>query len=320
MDFKILSQIVENVLRTIENSAIASVRSLKEHTFPTRVTNFPKTQDIKGTVIVGNQKNVEKQLQEIKKPLPIILQAIKSIVFPKSFEVSNFPKYPEPIKSVEISNFPPPIQLKEIKISNQPTLELQNIKEQVGKVEKAVKGLKLDPTINVQAPKPERVIVPPAQVTLNEKEIDYDKLAKAIADEMPAEIDYKKLADAIGKKLSEGLVSIGGGGGAGRTPFRTEDGKHTQAIVGEGGFLKVDVRNGNMLTSFETNEVDKSTSPIVYNGLEDKDGNWCIQKIDKSAGPSVRFATAINNDTYTTFPTAWTNRADLDYGYFSAAF
>jgi hypothetical protein len=210
MEFRIVKDIVSSVINTIEQTAIASVRSIKAHVFSTKIINFPKTQEVKGTVVVGNQKNVEKQLQKIERPLPSILEAIKAIAFPKSFEVSNFPKYPEPPRSVEVSNFPPPLQLKEIRVSNQPTEELQGIQEQMGKVEKAVKALKLDPTINVQAPKPERVVVPPAQVTLNEKEIDYEKLSIAIADKMPEGIDYKKIADAIGKKLAEGLVSLGG--------------------------------------------------------------------------------------------------------------
>lgn len=218
MEFKIVQDIVANIISTVENTAIASVRSLKAHTFSTKVTNFPKTQEVKGTVVVGNQKNVEKQLQKIEKPLNPILEAIRSIRFPKSFEISNFPKpekYPEPPKSVEVSKLPPIQFPTTTEVSNQPTQELRDIRGQVEKVEKAVKGLKLNPSINVQAPKPERVLVPPAQVTVQEKEIDYDKLAQAVASQIPS-FDYRKLADAIGKKLAEGLVSVGGGGGSGR--------------------------------------------------------------------------------------------------------
>ena len=322
MEWKIVEQITKSILSTIENSAIASVRSVKEHVFPVSVVNFPKTQDVKGTVVVGNQKNVEGKLKEVGTTLKEIKKVVAEYRAPDSIKVSNFPmpeKYPEFPKSVEISNFPPPFQLKEIKITNQPTEELQNILVEAGKIVKAVKGLKLDPTINVEAPKPQSVVIPAPQVTVNEKEIDYEKMASVISSQMPEGIDYKKIADAIGKKLSEGLVSISGGGG-GSNPFRNTSGQRSQPIVSDAGFLQVDVRNGNILTSFETNDVDKETVPIVYNGLEDKDGKWCIQKIDKSAGPSIRFATITNNNTFDTYATAWSNRADLEYSYFSEAF
>ena len=302
MNFDTLKSFFQSIINAIENTAIQLDQQIQKHLYRVQVTNFPKVQDVKGTVVVGNQKNVERQLQDIKKPLPLILAAIKAIAFPKSFEVTNFPKpekYPEFPKSVEVSNFPPQTILKEIKVTNQPTLELLGIRLQLGKVEKAVKGLKLDPTITVEAPKPERVVVPPAQVTLNEKEIDYEKIAEAIAGKMPAEIDYKKMADAVGSKIASMMVVTGGG--------------HSRS-------QSVDIRNANILTSFETNEVDKSDATYVYNGLEDKDGSWCVQRVDKSSGLSVRFASSGNNTSYKTFASAWTDRVILVYGYFSEAF
>lgn len=205
----------QSIINAIENTAIQLDQQIQKHLYRVQVTNFPKVQDVKGTVVVGNQKNVERQLQDIKKPLPLILAAIKAIAFPKSFEVTNFPKpekYPEFPKSVEVSNFPPQTILKEIKVTNQPTLELLGIRDQVGKVEKAVRGLKLDPTINVEAPKQERVVVPAPQVTVNEKEIDYEKLAETFTKSIPEGINYKKLADAVGKQIASMMVVTGGGG------------------------------------------------------------------------------------------------------------
>lgn len=78
--------------------------------------------------------------------------------------------------------------------------------------------------------------------------------------------------------------------------------------------------SGKILDSFETNDVDEVSSTFTYNGQEDKNGTWCIQSIDSSSGVSIRFATALNNPTYTSYSTAWTARASLTYDLFSVAF
>jgi len=67
MEFKLVQTIISRIIETIQNTAIASVRAIKENVFNVNIKNFPKTQDIKGTVVVGNQRKVEKLLKDLKK-------------------------------------------------------------------------------------------------------------------------------------------------------------------------------------------------------------------------------------------------------------
>lgn len=64
--------------------------------------------------------------------------------------------------------------------------------------------------------------------------------------------------------------------------------------------------------------IDESTPD--YYGFVDVAGNWYILKID---GNSYTYAGSNNNSAYApttaSYATAWTNRASLTYGYFSAA-
>lgn len=72
---------------------------------------------------------------------------------------------------------------------------------------------------------------------------------------------------------------------------------------------------------FGTNDVDKNSSTVFYEGLEDLDGNWQVVKTTMS--PTVtsnRFATLKNNPTVTTYTDAWTGRAGLTYELYSLAF
>lgn len=215
MDFKIVQNIVGNIISAVENSAIAQVKSLKDHVFSSRITNFPKTQDIKGTVVVGNQKNVEAKLKDVGSLLKDIKKVILDYKAPSSIEVSNFPspeKHPDFPKSFEVSNFPKfPEPLKEVKISNHPIEQLEGISAELEKVRTAIKAIKLDPTINVEAPKKETVVVPAPVVNVTEKSIDYEKLAQSIASQIPG-IDYQKLSEVLVKEMA-GMVITGGGGG-----------------------------------------------------------------------------------------------------------
>jgi arabinogalactan endo-1,4-beta-galactosidase len=82
----------------------------------------------------------------------------------------------------------------------------------------------------------------------------------------------------------------------------------------------VKVQNGSVLAGFESNDVDQVSSTLLYDGGEDPEGQWCIQKVDSTTGVSIRFATIKNNSTYTNYTDAWTDRASLNYDLFSVAF
>ncbi len=61
-------------------------------------------------------------------------------------------------------------------------------------------------------------------------------------------------------------------------------------------------------------DIDESGAPQYYGRL-DLDGNWVIIRKD---GDQIRFAGYRNNPGYT-YEQAWTDRANRDYDYISAA-
>lgn len=75
------------------------------------------------------------------------------------------------------------------------------------------------------------------------------------------------------------------------------------------------------LNHYATNDVDTPDATTVYEGLEDSDGGWQIVQTTKDGNQNhMRFATVKNNNTYTSYSDAWTDRALLDYDLYSIAF
>jgi hypothetical protein len=75
------------------------------------------------------------------------------------------------------------------------------------------------------------------------------------------------------------------------------------------------------LSHYATNDVDKSSSILFYEGLEDAEGSWQIVKTTLNGNiTSMRFATVLNNSSYSSYTNAWTDRESLVYGFYSQAF
>jgi hypothetical protein len=75
------------------------------------------------------------------------------------------------------------------------------------------------------------------------------------------------------------------------------------------------------LNHYGTNDVDKASATVVYEGLEDSEGSWQVVKIETVGNiTSNRFATLKNNTGVSSYSSAWSNRATLTYGYYSEAF
>jgi len=318
MEFKLVQQIVKNIQDTIANSAIGSSRALMAHTFKTKTVNFPKTQKINGIVTVSNQKRVEKELKTGNIIQRSVLKWLKGFKLPTSMKVSNFPplrkQLPYPTK-MEVSNFPPPVKpIKNIRVSNQPTKEIKDLGKLIKQVKTAIGGLKLDPTIKVQAPKADKVIVPPASVSITQQEIDYKKLAKLIP--VQKEIDYKKLSEAIASEIAGSIVSIGGGGsGGGKYAFRDSSGEPSHGIVN-------DLHQQSTVSEerWGLNNTSKAGN-ITYTGQEDVNGNWIIRKITKTGSNiAMSYATVINNPTVITYTDAWDDRTTMTYDLYKVAF
>lgn len=86
--------------------------------------------------------------------------------------------------------------------------------------------------------------------------------------------------------------------------------------AGQGALKRVTT---NALGEYNVNDMEVSGA-VTHVGKEDPDGNWYIQKIDESSGTSIRYATIKNNANYTTYSTAWTDKASLSYDTYGTAF
>lgn len=321
MNYQLILSLVQSIIDTISNVSKGVVGVLKTHTFAVNVKNPVKKVDVKGQVVVSNLKNLDKPLENLKKAVfgvsEAVVQRSNEVVvknFPEEIKVSNFPKskiedlLADLIKKVYTLH--KPLSDKEFTIKQMPEVVVENLEFESGKIVKAIKGLKLDPKINVQAPKPDRIVVPPAQVNVEQIEIDYEKLAKSISGEIP-EIDYKKLASVLSKEMS-GFVVTGGGGG-GKYAFKKSDGTATYGLVDENRHLQVDVLSAPTPAStdepkYYTHDVDRQTT-YTYIGSLTILGLWQISKITNVTG-----VTRYMRGT-TGYTTNWTNRESLDYGY-----
>lgn len=75
------------------------------------------------------------------------------------------------------------------------------------------------------------------------------------------------------------------------------------------------------LGHYGTNDVDKVSSALFYEGLEDADGNWQVVKTTTVGGvTSNRFATQLNNAAITDYATAWAGRSGLTFETYGSAF
>ena len=317
MEFKLIQQIVKNIQDTITNTVIGSSRSLMGHTFKVKTINFPKIQKINGIVTVSNQKRVEKELKTNGVTLKTIFKWLKSFKLPKEIKVSNFPNFPKHIPyptKMEVSNFPTPVEpIKNIRVSNQPTKEIKDLSKLLKAVEKAVKGLKLDPTIKVQAPRAEKVIVPAPQVSVTQQEIDYEKLASLIP--IAETLDIDKLSESIAKEIAASMVTVGGGGSGGKYAFRDSNGKPSHGIVND-----LHQQSTVVEDRWGLNNTNKAGN-ITYTGQEDIDGNWIIRKITKTGSNiAMSYATEINNASVTTYTDAWNDRTTMTYDLYKVAF
>ena len=47
MNFKLITSLVENIISSIENTAVAAVNVIRTNLFNVKVTNFPKTNQLR---------------------------------------------------------------------------------------------------------------------------------------------------------------------------------------------------------------------------------------------------------------------------------
>lgn len=319
-----IKEVLEFLKRTIEANFLALSQSLRGHVFTTRlesdkveVSNPFKLPDIvrvQETKPISYKKDIQdssdKVIKSFENQIKLLQKTLLTLTPSKSVEVSNLSDIPKPHQTIRISN-----PQKSVSVSN--FYELQTT---IGKFQKAVEALKLDPKIVIPEIKVPDVYVPEIKIPTIKNEIDLSKLEKilGILSKDPEKPLSVRLSD--GKKFYKALEelnqTISGGGGKSYS-FQDADGERTYGLVDEDQHVQVDVLSG-----YETNDVDLSDDPIRYECQENKDGEWLFVKIDPSNASlrSFRFATIKNNPTKHTYTQAYSSRKSLTYGYYSQAF
>lgn len=312
MQFKLIQDIVSRLISSIENSAIASTRTLSRNTFDVKVNNFKKVQDVKGTVIVGNQKKLESELKKANKIQKSIVEWLNKYKAPEEIRVSNFPEPIKIPKTVSVDNFPEQLPFpKNIRVTNQPTQELKDLLSELESVKKSIDKLKLDPKINVEAPQRETIIIPAPEVNVSKEEIDYKKMAKAISGIVP-DIDYKRL-EKIFKENQKEFVTVGGGGSS--SQFKKSDGTPSRALIDGSDRLVVYLDNTEDIKPTNYRVKSALSGNYIYVGYAlpnqlTSAAAWRIKRVDTSTpADDVEWADGDDN-----FDNIWLNYASLTYG------
>jgi hypothetical protein len=63
----------------------------------------------------------------------------------------------------------------------------------------------------------------------------------------------------------------------------------------------------------------ETAGAVTYVGKENSSAAWLMMKLDQTSGLDITYASIKNNATKTTYSAAWTDRAALTYGDYSAA-
>jgi hypothetical protein len=243
MQFDILKNLFQSVINSIQNTGVSAVKTLKDNTFKVSVINPVKKVEVEGSVVVKNQSYLESKVLKIDESIKELDKSVKNEAkLERTVKVSGLEKMSSKSNQLtsEITKAIKEIKIpKSFEVSNQID-NTSSIKEMIGKVsdvEQAVKRLKLDPQIHIEAPKP--VIVPPSSVTVEKTEIDYQKLSEAITKKLPEGIDYKKLSSVLSKEMSS--IVISGGSVKSSSSFSNNAGLKIPALLDDDRHVQVDV-------------------------------------------------------------------------------
>ena len=74
-------------------------------------------------------------------------------------------------------------------------------------------------------------------------------------------------------------------------------------------------KTGGHTRVFSLNDIYE-TGSVTYFGKEDRRGNWLIERIEEYSGSETRkrYASELNNVTYTDYASAWSNKESLTLG------
>lgn len=296
-------------LNDLENTVVRSIGALVKFmdgkTTKTEVVNQLKsisTPDVDKVVSALSKLDANILANKLDlKPLEQALNGVKR-------EVSLIPK-----------TLPKFDQKESVKVTN-----LSDVKLDTSDVVKAIKALKLDPTIDVKAPvvnvdKPD---LKPLQDVMLDLLKAVEKIELPAFPEIPV-TDLTKVEKKLDesnkhlKAISEKKMGGGGGGGGNGTPYINDEGKAVNVAL-VGGAIPITgsiTASSSTLADFSVNDIEEDTTS--YFGSTKPDGTWLVKSLTAT---SVAYATVSNNGTVTSYTDAWTDRAILTFGRFDEAF
>lgn len=312
MDFNFIQDILKRIIAAIENSAVASVRAVNQtitsHLYRVEVINpQTKVEIAKGTVIVGNQKNLEEEVKKVKVVLDTIqkfLPELKEITVKNPTKIPEYPRFPNEMKVNNLGDIP--------------ATDLTSVVVAVGELQKIVAKLKFNPEIKVAAP-----VIPAPVVNIPEAKAPVVKVEATKVD-LSALLELKTFFSKLignpktplpvqlsdGKKFYKALDEIVQAVSRSVSPFVTVDGDETRA--------KVNRRSELQVTSSETwdfNNQEEVSAALVYYGEENVDASWRIRRRTKSGKViTIGYAMLKNNPSVADYPAAWSDRQNLVYG------
>lgn len=307
------NEVINFLIKQLSLLATTVVRVLRFNEYQVKIRNYPKTQEVKGTVIVGNQKRLEDLNRESSKRLEQRIQELKTelkILIPKDF--------PKEIKVTNIKETP------QAKFSAPEVVSIKNISQITDKIDeitKEIRKLELNPEINLPAPK---VTVTPTPVQVSENVIEIEKPLKTLAQDLTRVLEAFK--DENPKKYIPVRLSDGKAFYKAIEDFSIATGniKAFSDSAGTGKPARVDTYRRAIVYSDEYRLNDRKTvGDTKYLGFEDRFGNWYLMRIMGTGidpdDQQFRFATNTNNDTITTYTGAWNNKETLTYSRYSVA-
>lgn len=316
--YQTISKMVEQVIRSIQNTGIAVMQrlhtefeqlteKLTAHTYPVEVKNPQTKVEVRGTVVVGNQGKMEKEVRDVSSVLREIKKILPDLNKVTVLNPTKIPDYPSEMK---VTNFP-----DKTEVSNLPLLikAIHDLDDTVSKID-------VKPEVNVEAPNiPAPIVnipkyVPPA-INIQEKEVDLSPVKdlldfwktlsgsakKSLSVRLTDGDKFYKAMEKMGEIMTANPMSA----------FQHYTGEGARGIVNRNNEVQVTVND-----TWDVNDTIKASTTVTYFGEESVDGKWRVRKVTKAGSlTSIRHATIRNNPTYTNYIDAWNGMTQLVYGY-----
>lgn len=231
-----LKEAVSLVKTSLENTAIATVKSLKSHVFKVdigkkefAVANWPKKQVVEGKVAVVDLEKLEKQLVKIAEWQKNLEKSLRDLSNKDTVKVANFPKIPE------FPQFPTSTKLAgEVKVSSGSFSSLlkaiEGLSELVAKLPTYYPEVKIPPFPKVEIPPFPKIPEPLSEVSIK-------NLEKLISKD-PQRYVPVRLSD--GKRFYQAIEELTVSASRAQA-FSDSKGVRQQALVDEDRHVQVDV-------------------------------------------------------------------------------